>query len=173
MISPLNVSDTSVLSKKGRSLAKVGRTRRSTLMLCKKLAVLMAAFALATVGVTNSAMAQRHGGVRVAAMGHSAVVGPRVGGVGGPRIGGPRFVGPRFVGPRFGGPRFVGPRFSGVRVARAPFGFRRPFVRRRFVGPGFFGFGLYAGYSCWRWAPTAWGPRRVWACGYPNYAYYY
>ena len=21
------------------------------------------------------------------------------------------------------------------------------------------------GYDCWRWVPTAWGPRRIWVCG--------
>jgi hypothetical protein len=39
---------------------------------------------------------------------------------------------------------------------------------RRFVGP-FFGAGVVAasyGYStCWTWVPTAFGWRRVWACG--------
>jgi hypothetical protein len=20
-------------------------------------------------------------------------------------------------------------------------------------------------YDCWRWVPTAWGPRRIWVCG--------
>jgi hypothetical protein len=34
-------------------------------------------------------------------------------------------------------------------------------------GPRFYGYGgpNYAyGYTCWRWIPTAWGPRRVWVC---------
>ena len=22
------------------------------------------------------------------------------------------------------------------------------------------------GFDCWRWVPTAWGPRRVWVCDY-------
>jgi hypothetical protein len=40
------------------------------------------------------------------------------------------------------------------------------FHRHRFVGPFF---GLYAaGYSsCWSWAPTPVGWRRVWVCDYP------
>jgi hypothetical protein len=30
---------------------------------------------------------------------------------------------------------------------------------------GFYGGPVYAyGYSCWRWVPTHWGARRVWAC---------
>jgi hypothetical protein len=31
----------------------------------------------------------------------------------------------------------------------------------------FVGGGPWWGYdSCWTWVPTAWGPRRVWACDY-------
>jgi hypothetical protein len=42
------------------------------------------------------------------------------------------------------------------------------FVRRhnRFFfagGPVFAAYG--SGYDCWRWVPTAWGPRRIWVCG--------
>lgn len=29
----------------------------------------------------------------------------------------------------------------------------------------------YGGYDCWRWAPTAWGLRRVWVCGDDYYDY--
>jgi len=64
-----------------------------------------------------------------------------------------------------GGPRFVGrPGF----VGRPFFPARRVAFRRGFVGP-FFGAGVLAasyGYStCWTWVPTAFGWRRVWACG--------
>ena len=34
-------------------------------------------------------------------------------------------------------------------------------------GPRFYGYGgpYYAyGYTCWRWVPSVWGPRRVWVC---------
>src|SRR5262249_24023037 len=41
------------------------------------------------------------------------------------------------------------------------------FVRRHhrffFVGAPIFAAGY--GYDCWRWVPTAWGPRRIWVCG--------
>ena len=30
-------------------------------------------------------------------------------------------------------------------------------------GPFFAAYGY--GYDCWRWVPTAWGPRRIWVCG--------
>jgi len=33
-----------------------------------------------------------------------------------------------------------------------------------FVGGGPWWIGGYD--SCWRWLPTAWGPRRVWVCDY-------
>jgi hypothetical protein len=33
-----------------------------------------------------------------------------------------------------------------------------------FVGAPFFAAYGY-GYDCWRWVPTAWGPRRIWVCG--------
>ena len=32
-------------------------------------------------------------------------------------------------------------------------------------GPFYAGYGYY-GYDCWRWVPTAWGPRRIWVCDY-------
>jgi len=68
---------------------------------------------------------------------------------------------------------------SGVAVARPAF-VNRPvlahhafFPHRRFVRP-FFGVGAVyaAGYSCWRWVPTAYGLQRVWACDYPYYGDY-
>jgi hypothetical protein len=43
----------------------------------------------------------------------------------------------------------------------------RFFVRRHhrffFAGAPIFAAGY--GYDCWRWVPTAWGPRRIWVCG--------
>jgi hypothetical protein len=48
-----------------------------------------------------------------------------------------------------------------VFVNRPFFHHRRHFVRRFFgVGPVY-----VAGYSCWRWIPTVYGPRRIWVCG--------
>ena len=80
--------------------------------------------------------------------------------IGGGSIGVAHFAGPRAVGIA------RGPAFA----HRAFFPHHRVFARRSFVG-----YGLYAGYSCWRWVPTAFGPRRVWACDYPysSYSSYY
>jgi hypothetical protein len=60
---------------------------------------------------------------------------------------------------------------SGIRVARGPLMVNRAFFprhrafARRFVRP-FFGYGLYADYSCWRWVSTPLGLDRVWTCSY-------
>jgi hypothetical protein len=63
----------------------------------------------------------------------------------------------------------------GVRRAGVGWGVRRfgvvhrPFFRRRFfVGAAAWPWYGY-GYSCWRWRPTVFGWRRVWACGWPYY----
>jgi hypothetical protein len=58
---------------------------------------------------------------------------------------------------------FVGRPF----VGRPFFPARRFAFRRGFVGP-LFGAGVLAasyGSTCWTWVPTAFGWRRVWACG--------
>jgi hypothetical protein len=62
---------------------------------------------------------------------------------------------------------------GGFGVARGHFVAQRAFFphHRRFARP-FFGYGAYAGYSCWRWVPTAFGLRRVWVCDYPYESYY-
>jgi hypothetical protein len=68
----------------------------------------------------------------------------------------------------FVGNGFRGAGFRGGFVGRPGFGPRFGFRNHRFafaavpfaVGAGFYG------ASCWRWAPTGWGWRRVWVCGY-------
>jgi hypothetical protein len=61
---------------------------------------------------------------------------------------------------------------GGFGVARGHFVAQRAFFphHRHFARP-FVGYGAYAGYSCWRWVPTAFGLRRVWVCddGYSSY----
>ena len=58
-------------------------------------------------------------------------------------------------------------------VNRPALAHRAFFPHRHFVRP-FFGVGAVyaAGYSCWRWVPTAYGLQRVWACDYPYYGDY-
>ena len=107
--------------------------------------------ATAVASLPTPAQAQWHGGFRMGGGGFGWHGG---GGFGGWHGGGWR-----------GGPRFVGrPGF----VGRPFFPARRVAFRRGFVGP-FFGAGVLAasyGYStCWTWVPTAFGWRRVWACG--------
>jgi hypothetical protein len=52
-------------------------------------------------------------------------------------------------------------------VANHAFFPRHHFPRHRVFVRSFGGYGLYAGYSCWRWVPTPYGLTRVWACDYP------
>ena len=72
----------------------------------------------------------------------------------------------------WGGHRMGG--WHGGNWHHAHFFHHRPFVHRRhffvrrhhrffFVGGPIFAAGY--GYDCWRWVPTAWGPRRIWVCG--------
>jgi len=59
--------------------------------------------------------------------------------------------------------------FHGGFVHRPVFAHRAFFPHRRFFGGSFIGvgaYGAYAGYSCWRWVPTAYGLQRVWVCDY-------
>jgi hypothetical protein len=67
----------------------------------------------------------------------------------------------RGVSGRIGGGS-IGVARANLVAHRAFFPRHRVFVRRPFVG-----YGLYAGYSCWRWVPTPYGLRQVWACDYP------
>jgi len=76
-------------------------------------------------------------------------------------------------GPHMGHPMAMG-RWHGGNWHHAHFFHHRPFVHRHhffvrrhhrffFVGAPIFAAGY--GYNCWRWVPTAWGPRRIWVCG--------
>ena len=103
------------------------------------------------------------------------------GGGGGMRSGGGGFHGGGFsrgFSGRVGGGSIGVARVSsfhtgGFGVGRGHFVAQRAFFphHRRFVRP-FVGYGAYAGYSCWRWVPTAFGLRRVWVCDYGYSSYY-
>ena len=71
-------------------------------------------------------------------------------------------------GSSIGVARVSGLHTGSVGVARRHVVVHRAFFPRHrvFVRP-FVGYGLYADYSCWRWVPTPFGLRRVWACDYP------
>lgn len=59
--------------------------------------------------------------------------------------------------------------WHGANWHHAPFFHHGRFVHRHnrffFVGAPFFAAYGYGYDYCWRWVPTAWGPRRVWVCG--------
>lgn len=146
MSSDVGPSANSRNQKGGSIITFLGRQRlqeetmRSTLR--KSVIAASAVFAIATttVALSSSADARWGGG----------------GWHGGGWRGGPGFVGrSAFIGR----PGFVGRPFFRARH----FAFRRGFVGP-FVGAGVLAAGY--GYStCWTWVPTAWGWRRVWACG--------
>jgi hypothetical protein len=110
--------------------------------------------AMAATTAADARMGGFHGGGFRGGGFHSAGIGMRGGFVGGRSfVGGRRFVGGRaFVGGR----RFVGRPFIGPRR----FGRFHRFNRFAFASVPFF----VGGISCWRWAPTVWGWRRVWVC---------
>lgn len=62
-----------------------------------------------------------------------------------------------------------GVNWHGANWHHAPFFHHGRFVHRHnrffFVGAPFFAAYGYGYDYCWRWVPTAWGPRRVWVCG--------
>jgi hypothetical protein len=165
----------------------------------RKLAVLVAAAVTGVALIAAPALAQMRaagggGGMRAAAGGMHVGGGFRGGGFGGMRAaavgggfrGGGGFA-RGFSGRIGGGPiGFARPaafRTSAFALARTPVivnrpifrrsvFVRRPFFRHRFFArAAFIGFPLYAGYSCWRWVPTAFGVRRIWVCDYPYASY--
>ena len=136
-------------------------------MVHKKIVSLIAATVIGSALIAAPALAASRGG----------------GGGGGGRGGGAAFHGGGFGGGggfsgrvgagSIGVTPMGGFRTGGFGVSRGPVIVNRGFFprHRAFVRP-FFGLSTYAGYSCWRWVPTAFGLRRVWACDYPYGPYY-
>ncbi len=129
-------------------------------MICKKLACLGTVAVIAASLIAVAPAQARFGGGGFGGFGGmrgGGFAAARVGGFGGGVVGRPSFVGrPAFVNRGF---------FPGRRFAFFP--------HRRFIAP-FFGFGALAAASyssCWTWVPTAFGWRRVWACG-SDYGYW-
>jgi hypothetical protein len=102
------------------------------------------------------------------AMAHGHGGGGHMGGWGGGHVGG-GWGGGHMRG-AWGGGRSLAMAggWRGANWHRGPFFRHGRFVHRHhrffFVGgPVFAAYGF--GYDCWRWVPTAWGPRRIWVCG--------
>ncbi len=116
------------------------------------------------------------GGRSMGGGGHAVGGFSRGGSIGMARVGGGSVGFARVGGGSIGMARVGALRTGPVGINRAAFIGHRPFFphRRVFVGRSFVGYGLYAGYSCWRWVPTAFGPRRVWVCddAYSYSSYY-
>ena len=117
-------------------------------------------FALAISLLPSLALAHGHGGGGGHFGGHMG------GGWSGARMGGPGLSSRAAVGAlRVGNGN--GARWNGAARNHGNFRHGR-FVHRHgrvfFVGGGPWWGGGYD--TCWQWVPTAWGPRRVWACGY-------
>ena len=73
------------------------------------------------------------------------------------------------MGGHMGGGHWGGHAFHGGVHRFAAFHGARFHHRGRFFAG--YGYASYD-YGCWRVVPTAWGWRRVWACGYPYYGYF-
>jgi hypothetical protein len=148
-------------------------TRRRNAMLRRTLIALAAVVAL---GASSTAMA-KGAGSGVGAHVSSGGAGLRSGG--GSSIqsfsatgtGLHRFSGPMHMHTRIGtlGPRtaWSGPWHHGGPWHHRHHRHDRDFFAFGLAGPVFYDYGYYG--SCWRWAPTYWGWRRVWACDYPWY----